>query len=304
MGLLYYVSYLAVLAAFAFVTLSLASGLLYVSELIEEHCRLAKQVGQRGILAIIVLHLVFYFTDSFPLSQTMFSITCHIVYLQNFSHTWPLISLSSPTFLASCVLVIADHFVWFFYFSRLTREAKYSRAYRGGGPTTPGFTEIASFFGICVWLAPLFLFLSLSANDNALPTSTAEQSSSVPTGSSPTRVSLFRSIFSFMSFGPLSKTKSSQQGNGGIIAPRSPVTTRPPPPSQYPPPSSPLAQHVRPRSPAPPRSPVRPHHVMNGAQEIEIQNPNASTNFRLHAPPMTRRRPAGDAYGPGILRST
>lgn len=33
----------------------------------------------------------------------------------------------------------------------------------------PNFGEIATFFGICVWLAPLFLFLSLSANDNALP---------------------------------------------------------------------------------------------------------------------------------------
>lgn len=120
--------------------------------------------------AIIVLHLIFYFTDALPLLQTMFSITCHVVYLQNFSYTWPLISLSSPTFLGSCALVIADHFIWFFYFSRITHEARYSRAYRGGGPIAPGFTEIASFFGICVWLAPLFLFLSLSANDNALPT--------------------------------------------------------------------------------------------------------------------------------------
>jgi len=29
--------------------------------------------------------------------------------------------------------------------------------------------DIAAFFGICVWFVPLFLFLSLSANDNALP---------------------------------------------------------------------------------------------------------------------------------------
>ena len=42
-------SYLSLVAAFAFVTLSLASGLLYVSELIEEHSRLAKIWGKRGI---------------------------------------------------------------------------------------------------------------------------------------------------------------------------------------------------------------------------------------------------------------
>lgn len=33
------------------------------------------------------------------------------------------------------------------------------------------FMDIATFFGVCVWLVPLFLFLSLSANDNALPVS-------------------------------------------------------------------------------------------------------------------------------------
>lgn len=29
--------------------------------------------------------------------------------------------------------------------------------------------DVAAFFAICVWFVPLFLFLSLSANDNALP---------------------------------------------------------------------------------------------------------------------------------------
>ena len=119
--------------------------------------------------AIIVLHVIFYFTDSLPLVQTVFSIICHIVYLQNFSSSWPLISLTSLSFLASCVLVISDHFIWFFYFARITSEARHSRQYRVVQPEPPGFTEIASFFAICVWYAPLFLFLSLSANDNALP---------------------------------------------------------------------------------------------------------------------------------------
>lgn len=29
--------------------------------------------------------------------------------------------------------------------------------------------DIATYFGICVWLVPFYLFLSLSANDNVLP---------------------------------------------------------------------------------------------------------------------------------------
>jgi Transmembrane adaptor Erv26 len=44
--------------------------------------------------------------------------------------------------------------------------------YRGPQSRIPGFADIATFFAICVWLAPLFLFLSLSAADNTLPTST------------------------------------------------------------------------------------------------------------------------------------
>jgi hypothetical protein len=37
-------------------------------------------------------------------------------------------------------------------------------------PRVPTFTEIASYFGLCVWLIPFALFVSLSANDNVLPT--------------------------------------------------------------------------------------------------------------------------------------
>jgi hypothetical protein len=117
--------------------------------------------------------VLLYFTDSLPFLQTGFSILCHLVYLQNFSSTWPLIELTSIPFVSSCLLVIADHFIWFYYFARLTNEARRLKSYRVL-TDVPGFTEIAAFFGLCVWLAPLFLFLSLSANDNALPTSSSE----------------------------------------------------------------------------------------------------------------------------------
>ncbi|KAJ4479337.1 transmembrane adaptor Erv26, partial [Lentinula aciculospora] len=147
-----------------------ASGLLYISELIEEHSQLAKLVGQRGTYIIILFHILLYFTDALPLKHTLFSICCHIIYLQNFSHTWPVIPLTSFSFLASCLLVIADHFLWFFYFARLTQDARHQRYYQGREAiATPSFTEIVTFFGACVWLTPLFIFLSLSANDNTIP---------------------------------------------------------------------------------------------------------------------------------------
>ena len=38
----------------------------------------------------------------------------------------------------------------------------------------PTFTEIASYFGICVWLVPFALFVSLSAGENVLPSMGSE----------------------------------------------------------------------------------------------------------------------------------
>jgi hypothetical protein len=51
----------------------------------------------------------------------------------------------------------------------------------------PSFTEIASYFGLCVWLVPFALFVSLSAGENVLPSmgseyATGEGSSFISSG--------------------------------------------------------------------------------------------------------------------------
>jgi formate/nitrite transporter FocA (FNT family) len=73
-------------------------------------------------------------------------------------------------------MVVADHFLWFFYFAEKAQEAKRynssSRRFRqstSSGKVGPTFMDVAAFFAVCVWFVPLFLFLSLSANDNVLP---------------------------------------------------------------------------------------------------------------------------------------
>ncbi|RDX53929.1 DUF396-domain-containing protein [Lentinus brumalis] len=234
MTLLHLLSYAGAASAFVFITLSLASGLLWISEVIEEHSRLAKIWGQRSIYAIILVHFLLYFHDSLPLKHILFSVFCHIVYLQNFTPTWPFISLSSPSFLGSCVLVVVDHFLWFFYFARITQEARHRahRSYRGPPlpHAVPNFGDIATFFGICVWLAPLFLFLSLSANDNALPTNAGTGSPpSSPTKAAATRsrTSLFKSLFDVLPLDSIPRLRPRSRRadtSEGIIAPRSPST--------------------------------------------------------------------------------
>jgi hypothetical protein len=83
-------------------------------------------------------------------------------------------------------MVVADHFLWFFYFAEKAQEAKRynnsSKRFRSSGTgvrtreraitpamDSPSFMDVAAFFAVCVWFVPLFLFLSLSANDNVLP---------------------------------------------------------------------------------------------------------------------------------------
>jgi hypothetical protein len=68
-------------------------------------------------------------------------------------------------------LVLLNHYVWFRHFSDPSNIAPQSRYDTSNVPT---FTEIASYFGICVWLVPFSLFVSLSAGDNVLPTMGSE----------------------------------------------------------------------------------------------------------------------------------
>ncbi|WRT63251.1 uncharacterized protein IL334_000154 [Kwoniella shivajii] len=256
MALLHLLAYAGGLAAFLFVTLSLASGLLWLAELIEEHSKHAKYVGIRAIYVIITLHVLLYFTDSLPILPVLFSIVCHIVYLQNFSTSWPYISLTSPKFILSCILVVADHFTWFFHFAHLAQEAKKFRGpkYRYGqnriaqSDGSPAFGDVAAFFAICVWFVPLFLFLSLSANDNALPSfeslasgpaspsrNSVDLSSPGPGSSSPTHrqirarssTSLVKSVLNpLLSVLPRVRSRG-RKNDEGIIAPRTPIRGSP-----------------------------------------------------------------------------
>ncbi|KAJ3786539.1 DUF396-domain-containing protein [Lentinula aff. detonsa] len=278
MGVLYYLSYVAIVVTFAFITLSIASGLLYISELIEEHSQFAKLVGQRGTYVIILFHVVLYFTDALPLKHTLFSISCHIVYLQNFSSAWPVISLTSFSFLASCVLVIADHFLWFFYFAHLTQDARHQRYHQGRGAiTAPSFTEIVTFFGACVWLTPLFIFLSLSANDNAIPLRSAEPSSpSIKktkfTPKQP-RQSLLRSILSKLPGSKFSR-------NEGLIAPASPYRSQP---GDVPLRSPSIGGTYQNALSPPPKSPG-PRQAQQTADFFSLRN-SSSSIFQLSTPP-------------------
>lgn len=104
--------------------------------------------------AIMLLAALCCADGTIPIWLTMLNLTSHAVYLQNFSKTWPLISLKSPSFIASCVLCIANHFGHFKHFSEQSRLAHshHMGRYKSTWTSVPTLTtlEIGTFFAI-IW---------------------------------------------------------------------------------------------------------------------------------------------------------
>jgi Transmembrane adaptor Erv26 len=84
----------------AFINIEAASGLYYLSELVEEHTVIAKRLLTRLIYSIITIQ-VLLLLDGFPFMISLLSISSHTVYLGNMRR-FPIVKLSDPLFLTSC----------------------------------------------------------------------------------------------------------------------------------------------------------------------------------------------------------
>ncbi|KAF2094255.1 DUF396-domain-containing protein [Rhizodiscina lignyota] len=201
MWILPLVGYLGLILGFCFLTLAIASGLYYLSELVEEHTVFSKKLLTRLIYAVIVVQVLLALVDRFPWGLTALSVASHVVYAQNLRR-FPVVKLTDPIFILSCVLVLLNHYLWFRHFqqppsmpppgsSYWSRSSSDRERYPYGfDPSIPSFTEVASYFGICVWLVPFALFVGLSAGENVLPSmgseyATGEGSSFISSGKEP-----------------------------------------------------------------------------------------------------------------------
>ncbi|KAF2683237.1 DUF396-domain-containing protein [Lentithecium fluviatile CBS 122367] len=188
MWILPLLGYVGVVLGFAFLTLAIASGLYYLSELVEEHTVLAKKLLMRLIYGVVAIQVLLLAVDGFPVTLSALSVGSHIIYAQNLRR-FPIVKLTDPLFLISCGLVILNHYLWFRHFSAPPQHHSSSYPY-SHDPSIPTFTEIASYFGLCVWLVPFALFVSLSAGENVLPSmgseyATGEGSSFISAGKEP-----------------------------------------------------------------------------------------------------------------------
>lgn len=157
---------------------SLASGLYYLSELVEEHTVLARRLLGRLIYIIIAIQVLLAVFDRFPIWLSLLSIASHLVYASNLRR-FPIVKLTDPLFILSCILVLLNHWLWFRHFSNppppsRRAENNWRQPYQVNYDEMPSFSEVASYFGLCVWLVPFALFVSLSAGENVLPSMGSE----------------------------------------------------------------------------------------------------------------------------------
>lgn len=130
-----------------------AAGLYYLAELVEEYTVVAKKVILTMILSTAGVYVLLAIFDSLPWMM----ITCglvtqgiHALIMKNF----PYVQFLSFSFLGSVILLLINNYLAFTFFA--------THYYI--------LSEVIAYFTICLWLVPFALFVSLSANDNVLPT--------------------------------------------------------------------------------------------------------------------------------------
>ncbi|KAL1398507.1 hypothetical protein quinque_007298 [Culex quinquefasciatus] len=147
-------SYFSLLVQICFVTVSIAAGLYYLAELVEEYTVTAKKVITWLVVGSVALYVVFIFTERFSWTMVLCGLgaqALHAAILKNF----PYVKFMSPSFLGAIVLLLLNHYLAFIYFQQQYHP----------------FAEVMAYFTLALWLVPFALFVSLSANDNVLPTS-------------------------------------------------------------------------------------------------------------------------------------
>ncbi|XP_006820688.1 protein TEX261-like [Saccoglossus kowalevskii] len=153
MWFIYLLSWVAMAMQICLITLSLAAGLYYVAELVEEYTVMAAKIIKVFLIFTTVVYIGLILFEEFPLKVTLTGLFSNIIYsllLRNF----PFIELTEPVFLIGCVMVVVNHYLAFQYFASVWYP----------------FGEVLSYFTICLWLVPFSFFVSLSANENVLPT--------------------------------------------------------------------------------------------------------------------------------------
>ncbi|CAL1529693.1 unnamed protein product [Lymnaea stagnalis] len=156
MWFLYVLSWIALIIQLCIVTLSIAAGLYYLAELVEEYTVIAGKSIKYLVYCTICIYIGMLIFEDFSILMIvggLCSCVAHLFILQNF----PYFFLSSPSFISAVVLLLVNHYLAFSHFSTNWYP----------------FSEVLAYFTMCLWLVPFAFFVSLSANEFVLPTTSS-----------------------------------------------------------------------------------------------------------------------------------
>jgi hypothetical protein len=151
-----------------------------MAEFVEEYSVISKRWINYTSYTVIALHILMLLFEDVPVGRTLFSLFCNIFYTF-LSPAFPMIQLSDPTFIFSAILVLSDHFLWFFFFTNFHNFK---------------FLEICAIFSILIWLVPFLYFISLSASEYTLPNFSPTASERSKQGKFGSAIKLFLNYFS------------------------------------------------------------------------------------------------------------
>jgi len=143
---------LSFLILFIFGVVCSATGLYYISEMMEEYERSAKRLIKYAIYVVLVIHILLFIIEGLPFLYLMIGIVMHLIYLRLLPQ-FPRIELSNLIFVINCLILVINHTAWFKYFKENIHP----------------LDEVLAFYLICVWTIPLFFFIGLTTNDDTLP---------------------------------------------------------------------------------------------------------------------------------------
>ncbi|XP_062597961.1 protein TEX261-like [Saccostrea cucullata] len=155
MWFMYLLSWVALVIQICVITLSVAAGLFYLAEIVEEYTVLTAKIIKYMLIGTTVIFLGLLLFEDLPLYMTVLGLVGNIAYFFVLQ-TFPYFELMSPSFLFSIALVVVNHYFAFSYFSTVWHP----------------FSDVLAYFTICLWLVPFAFFISLSANENVLPMTT------------------------------------------------------------------------------------------------------------------------------------
>merc|ERR1719435_922123 len=104
-------------------------------------------------MLVLLTFLGLFCFENIPSTLIICGVIAQIAHLSLLS-SFPFFSATSPSFIVAVLMVIVNHYLAFSYF----------------GSNYYPFSEVMAYFTICQWLVPFAFFVSLSANENVLPT--------------------------------------------------------------------------------------------------------------------------------------